>query len=192
MRCLKTFGLAAAALTASLALASTASATQITSPSGTVYTSEIAAQAGATEFNTPATGDKISCEKSALAGKIEQHGTSVTAKGKLTSVSLSICAGGTITVLALGTLEFHTEGPGSNGNGTVTSTGLKLTTTDLAGLMCEYTTNNTHMGSATGGTPGVFMFHAHIPLSGGGLLCGSEAELISKYTVTTPSTFLVD
>lgn len=170
----------------------TASATQMTSPSGTVYTNKIQAESGTLEWHGSFT--TIKCGKSVLSANIETHGSSVTAKGAVTSWTFSEC-NFPFKVLKAGTLEFHTANSAVNdGNGTITSSSMELTTeTSIAN--CIFTTSNTDLGILTGSDVANAKWDinsATIPRTGHSVFCGSSSTLTGSYTVTTPSTLTVD
>ncbi|HEY8502554.1 MAG TPA: hypothetical protein VIL21_07690, partial [Solirubrobacterales bacterium] len=166
--------------------------TTLTSPSGTAYTSTVKAESGELTLHK-VFGATISCGKSNLEGKVEQHGNGVTAKGNLSSLTFSECEGNDVTVKAAGSLEVHAT---SGGNGIVTSTGAEISIqlTGL-GITCIYTTNGTQIGTLTGSNSTkakLDLEGSSIPRTGGSIYCGSSGELTGSYTVTTPSTLYVD
>lgn len=184
--------LAIAAAVALLA-PTTTSATQLTSPSGTVYTGTVQAQSGTLEWHGSFT--TITCGESAMTGSVESHGSGVTTKVKLSSVTYSKC-NFAFKVLKAGTLEIHTDNSTVNdGDGTITWSGMELTyETSIAN--CLFTTSNTDVGTVTGSDtenakwdilPGTA-----IPRTGHSVFCGSSANLTGSYTITTPSTLTVD
>ncbi|MGN6256709.1 MAG: hypothetical protein ACTHN3_03020 [Solirubrobacterales bacterium] len=195
MKYAKILGLFALAAAALMAFAGTASATQLTSPSGTVYTSKIVAEGeGETTLENTAIGLKVQCVKSTVEGTVASHGSTVTAAGNISSLTFTECTNGyTVTVLKSGSLEVHTEGTTSNGNGTLTSSGAEVTIHTPLGFSCTFTTSSTDIGKVTGGTPAkLAIAGASIPRTGDSSLCGSSATWKGTYKVTTPSTLLVD
>jgi hypothetical protein len=189
MKYVKMLGLLAVAAAALMAFAGTASATILTSPSGTTYTGEIKAEAGTTELHGPFT--TVSCKKSTVAGSVESHGASTTAGGKISSLTFTEC-NFPVTVLKAGSLEIHTSGESANGNGTLTSSGAEITiATSIAN--CIFTTSSTDVGTLTGGTPATLAINsAGIPRTGHSIFCGSKGTWTGSYTVSTPGTLLVD
>jgi hypothetical protein len=215
MKYIKMLGLAAVAAAALMALvgAGTASATTLTATgctgtsSGThgkhcVVGTIITAEAEGKVVLDPPFG-AIECSKS----HVEAHTTTTggpseneTVKASLTTLSFNEC-NATVTVLKGGTLEIHTQIPGTNnGNGTLTSSGAEVTV-NFFGTHCIFSTNNTHLGTVTGYTAAKTLEHhatfhisATIPRTGGssGVFCGSTAAWTGAYTITTPKTLHID
>lgn len=181
-----------AVFAAMIVLASSASATIITSPSGTTYTGEVKASGGTVTLSGSFV--TVECKKvSSVAGKVESHGASVTAAGKLASLTGGEC-NFPVTINKGGSAELHTDGESANGNGTATSTGAEITIATSIGT-CIFTTNATDVGTVKGGTPAVIEVKgAKIPRTGGsaGFLCGSTGTLNGSLTANTPGTLLVD
>lgn len=176
-----------------MAFAGSASATILTGPSSP-YTSTIKAESdGWADLLGVAL---ISC-KSTVEGKVEQHGSSTTAGGKISSLSFTECGpSNDVTVKNAGSLEVHTKEP--SGNGTVTSSGAEVSVqiTSL-GITCVYTTNETDIGSVigsshTGGTATLDLESSRIPRTGGSIFCGSSAEWTGSYRIVTPESLDVD
>ncbi len=120
-------------------------------------------------------------------------GAESTPSGELGFGTFGSC-NASITVLNTGTGEVHTEAAGANGNGTFTTNGAEVTT-ELAGFHCIWSTANTDSGQVIGGTPAKLKISsAPIPRTGGrsGAFCGSSAALTAEFTVTSPSTLLID
>jgi len=187
MKYVKTFGLAAlaAALMAFFAVG-TASATIIEKEAGTALpsgTSITAESEGKTELHPPI--GSINCLKSHVGGKTTNAGgVGVNVTGNIESLSFTEC-NATVNVLANGTLTVaHTSGS----NGTLSSTGAEVTVVYL-GFHCIFRTNNTSLGTVTGGTNATLDISATIPRTGGssGAFCGSNAAWTGSYKVTTPS-----
>ena len=163
---------------------------KLTSPLGTTYTSTIkAGSEGAIsldgKFGT------VTCQKSALEAKVESHG-SIAAGGKLSAWSLAECSR-PVTVEATGSIEIHSVG---GGEGTVTSTGAKVSISTLGGT-CAFTTSSTDLGTLlgtniTGGNATLDSDFVAIPWTSGSSSCGPNAVLTGSYGVTTPSTLYVD
>jgi hypothetical protein len=199
MKYAKILGLAAMALAALMAFAGTASATTLTSPAGTTYTSTIKAESeGTTELVSELGAfGTIKCKKSTVEGKVEEHGTTVTAGGKISTLTFTECEGGTPTspVAVPGSLEVHTEGSTSNGNGTLTSKNAKVIVHNTAVGTCEFETSSTgtDLGKLTGGTPAKLVISGVvIRVGGSNPFCGSNSTWKGTYKVTSPSTLLVD
>jgi hypothetical protein len=169
----------------------TATATTLTSPLGTVYTGMVKAEAEeAITLHNSSIGASVSCKNSALEGKVESHGSGVTAKGNLSSLSFSGCGEDLVTVLNNGFLEVHEKQGG--GDGTLTSTGAEVTVTeDSTGISCLYKTSETDVGTlagstTTGKTATLDLDSSLIPRTGDSFFCGSSGVLTGSYAVTTP------
>ena len=186
MKYAKMLGLLAVAVTALMAFAGVASATTLTSPAGTTYTSTI--KATSTESSLDGAFVTVTCAHSAVEGKVESHGAASTAGGKISSLTFSSCNYPT-TVKKAGSLEIHGLG---GGNGTLTSTGAEIEIATSVGT-CIFTTSATDVGTLTGGTTAKLdIASAKIPRTGGNFLCGSTGTWTGSYTVNTPDTLLVD
>ncbi|MGN6257579.1 MAG: hypothetical protein ACTHN3_07505 [Solirubrobacterales bacterium] len=199
MKYVKALGLFALAAAALMAFAGSASATQVTSPKGTVYTSTIKAEGeGETTLENKSIGLKVQCEVSVVEGKVESHGTSVTTAGKISKLTYEKCTNGYIvTVLKTGTLEVHTEVSVNNGNGTLTSSGAEVTIHTPLGFSCTYTTNNTDIGILKGSvntnkTATLEIGSSNIPRTEDSALCGTSAVWTGSYSVVTPDYLDVD
>ena len=182
-----------------LAMAGPASATTVTSPSGTVYTSTMkAASEGTITLHNSSLGVSVSCTASSVEGKVQNHGSGVTASGSISSLTFTGCGADAVTVLKAGSLEIH-EKQGGNGYGTLTSVGAEITIKNGAtGVSCTYTTGTgTDIGTltgsgSTGGNATLDIESATIPRTGDSILCGSKGQWTGSYKVTTPSTVVVD
>ena len=198
MKYAKMLGLAvcAAALMA-FVVAGTASATTLTGSGGTLgagTTIESAAE-GTTTLHPPI-GD-ITCEESTVAGKTENAGgASETVKGAISTLTFSKC-NAEVVVLEPGSLEIHTKTASADNNGTLTSSGAKVTVTFL-GFHCIFSTSGTDIGTVTGsattGGKATLDIEATIPRTGGrsGAFCGSTAQWTGSYSVSNPSTLNID
>jgi hypothetical protein len=189
MRYIKMLGLLAVAAAALMAFAGTASATTITSPTGNPYTGTIQAttHGGHAVLHNPIA--KIECH-STVHGHVESHGTTVTAKGLITSLTFINCTNSWhVTTNTPGTLEIHWT---SGYNGTLTSTGATVTSTRF-GIECRYVTSNTHIGTLTGGSPATLHIQGSIPFHSGSSFCGEGAtQWTGSYQVTSPSSLYID
>ena len=191
-----------------MAFAGIASATVLTSPAGTTYTSTIKAESeGTTSLHNTSLGITVSCTESKVEGNVESHGASSTAGGTITSLTFGGCGTNDVTVLPVsepkgktGSLEIHTtvnakgETEGVTGNGTLTSTGTEITINSTSiGVSCTYKTSATDIGTVTGGTPATLNINsAVIPRTGDSIFCGSSGKWTGSYKVTSPATLLVD
>jgi hypothetical protein len=139
-----------------------------------------------TEFMT------IKCEASTLSGKTENEGNSTTTvKVALASVTFSKC-NCTVAVLKTGIFEIHWIS--GTDNGTLTSSGTEITVncSTVFGLVhCIYVTNNTDLGTLTGGSNAVMTDVASLPRVTTNALCANLANLKSKYKTTKPSSLFV-
>ena len=193
MKHAKALGSLATVAAALMAFAGTASATVITSPTGTVLpngtihaVSEEHAVPGTKHVRLDNEVAPIECESTATF--TNQHTTvSGTTTGPITSLSFTPCTNGwTVTVNTLGRLEVHKT---SGYNGTLTSYGTRVTATNHnVGLSCVYETNaasGTDVGTITGGNPATLDIVASIPRVGGSFLCGgANANWTGAYVAT--------
>lgn len=215
MKYLKMLGLAAVAAAALMAFvgAGTASATQLTctQPAGTKIICPQGTNIHAVNEETvilhPPIG-KIECTKSTVEGDLDNVGSSTTtAGGLIDALTFEGCNAEEVKVEAKGSLEIHTEYEEitdkdgtktkiqkavSTNNGTLTSTGAKVTVT-FAGFHCIFTTNETDLGTLTGSSStasktATLDIIAEIPRTGGtsGIFCGTKAKWTGSYTVTDP------
>jgi hypothetical protein len=152
MKYVKILGLAAMALTALMAMAGTASATDITSPKGTVYTSTIVAENEGTVTLTSVFGGfgAISCTKSLVEGKVEGHGSGKPVSGKISNLTFTGCSGGEVTspVAKPGSLDLSFV----NANeGSLTSTSAEVIIHKTLFGTCTFTTSasGTSLGTLT-------------------------------------------
>ena len=199
MKYVKMLGLLALAATALFAFAATASATTVTSPKGTVYTSTIS---GATEghailHDTSGLGITIECN-GGVSGTVSSHGAGVTAAGSISSLTWTNCTNNwAVTTLKTGSLEVHNIS--GTENGTLTSSGAEVTTKQsTSGLHCIYSTSATDIGTVTSSTVtggnATLDIAATINRTGGssGILCGSKGTWTGSYKATTPATLYID
>ena len=182
MKHFKIIGLAVMAAAALMAFASTASATVLTSPSGTEYTNTLTSTA--TESLLLKAGfANITCTESTVSGKVEVNTTS--AEGKITTLSFGNCGGVTVDVLKNGSLKVAS-------GGAVTGKESEVTVSTL-GTSCVYGTGaGTSLGTLKGGTTASLQISASLNKISGGFLCANPASWSGKYTVTTPDTLVVD
>ncbi len=190
MKYIKILGLLAVAAAAMMAFAGSASATTVTSNDGTTPTIEASAEGHAVLHNPIA---KIECA-STVKGAVESHGSGVTAKGNIASLTFGSPVGTCtndwhVTVVSAGSLEIHSIG---SGNGTLTSSGATVEATRF-GINCRYSTNNTDIGTVTGGEHATLHIQASIPFHSGSFLCGSGATVwTGSYKVSSPTNLTVD
>ncbi|MGN6256684.1 MAG: hypothetical protein ACTHN3_02895 [Solirubrobacterales bacterium] len=201
MKYVKILGLFALAAAALMAFAGSASATTLTAPEGTTYTSTIEATSeGHVILENSSIGLKVECN-STVEGKVESHGTTVTAVGNISTLDFTNCTNGyVVTVLKKGSLEVHTDGETVTGNGTLTGSGQEVTIHTPLGFSCTYATSGTDLGTVTGYT-NVSPTSEHatldinsvtIPRTNDSALCGSGAFWKGSYKVNTPTKLWVD
>lgn len=170
MRYLKVLGLAAAAVAALMGFAGGAGATSVTSTTGGAAATPTihAVSEGHTKLQNPIA--IIECA-STLEGKVETHGAGIPAAGNLTNFTLGPCTNNWHkTSVNLGSIQIHWT---SGHNGTLTSTGVKVDATRL-GITCVYGTNNTQLGTVTGGNPATVHINTKLPIfeAESSALCG--------------------
>jgi hypothetical protein len=189
MKYTKMLGLLSVTAAAFMAFAGTASADQVTSPTGTTYTSTLKAEAeGHVVLDNPIA--KIECP-SALEGKVENHGEGKAVSGNISSLSFNNCTDSWhVTVVAAGSLSVN--GTTGTYNGDVFSTGATVETTRF-GISCRYATNNTTIGTLVGGSTATINLSASIPFHSGSVFCGSGAtSWTGSYIINTPDSLYVE
>lgn len=194
MKYIKMLGLAAVAAMALMAIvgAGSASATVLCKNSACTETYGAGTEVKATSSHTQLTAPfgTVTCTTNEVAGKTENAGSATeTVKGPVTSLVFSSC-NGVVKVLANGTLEVHKT---TSGNGTLTSSGAKVTT-ELFGVHCVWGTAaaGTNLGTVTGGSPATVDVKATVNLvEGSSFFCGSTAVWEGTYTVNSPNPLFV-
>lgn len=202
MKYVKILGLLAVAAAALMAFAGTASATTVTSPTGTTYGTGSkfpihASSEGHAVLHNPIA--KIECPSTvnghlSTNGVTHAGGTTTAATGPITSLSFEPCTNSWhVTVNVPGSLEVVSDGIAGTYDGPVYSEGATVTSTRL-GIECRYSTGETtKIGTLVGGTPAKMVIEASIPFHGGSGLCGSGATAwTGTYKVTTPGSLFVD
>jgi hypothetical protein len=191
MKYAKILGLAAAAAMALMAFvgAGSASATVLTSPTGTVLpegTVIEATQKGSAVLEETGGTTLDTCTGSTASGKtIEKEGTPL--RGNIETLDWSGCIAPTVTTVN-GSLSVEATG---EENGTVSGNGSKVTV-GIFGVSCIYGTGGgTTLGTATGGEPATIDINAAINLQEGGLLCPKTTRWTATYTVTKPNPLYV-
>jgi hypothetical protein len=191
MKFVKILTLLAVAAAAMMAFAGSASATTVTTTTGgAAATPTIHAVNENGHVKLANSIANIECA-STTEGKVEEHGhrtveevTRTDVFGKLSSLSFTGCTNSWhVTVTANGSLSVNwSEGH----NGKATSSGTKVTTTRF-GVVCNYETNNTPIGTVTGGATATLDIEASIPLAeGSSSFCGSgNAKWEGNYVTTS-------
>jgi hypothetical protein len=198
MKCWKMLGLMALSLMALLAaFAGSASATELTSPKGTVYNGTVSAESeNGITFDGPF---KVSCENSTWEAEVEKQGSAVTVSGKFTNITYTECNQATITVINPGTFEIHTDNTvNANGNGIITSMGLEITTLlhypFFGTIHCITETNNNPIGTIEGSinTGGTAKTESLPILDPTDSICSEQVGLTGNYKITNPDYLDID
>jgi hypothetical protein len=187
----KILGLLVAAVTALLAFAGAASATTLTSPTGTVYTGSISAESeGTTTLHNSSLGVSVSCSYSTVSGLVQWHGKG-SVSGSISNLTFGGCGEDSVKVLGNGFLEVWDVG---SYDGTVFSTWADITITDgSTGVSCTYSTGGTDIGTLQGGASARLTFSgSSIPRKGDSIFCGSTSRWTKSYKVTSPASLYVD
>ena len=203
MKYMGMLGLAAATAMALVAFgAGTASATTLTSPTGTVYKGEVVASAETTvTLKEEAFGTKT-CTTSVIKFTPNAQSEATTVTGAVSTLTFgtprvvggneeeSHCENGaaTINVLKTGSLEIHSIA--GTENGTLTSSGMEVTTLKF-GIHCIYTTNNTHLGTITGGKTATIDINAKMNKGPTSPFCAEHSTWEGSYWVTTPDELFI-
>lgn len=162
------------------------SGTTITAPTGTVSTPTIKASSeGHVGIDHPLA--TFQCEWS-FEGTVESHGSSAVVP--LSSLTTTGCTDSWhATTVAKGKLQINAT---SGYNGTVKWSEGTVEMTRL-GTTCRYKSENTVLGTLTGGTPATVDLEGKLLPDGGSPLCGEEEyPLTGSLKVTSPSSLFVD
>lgn len=211
MRHVKTFSPLVMAVAVLMSFAGAASATEITSSTGSTPTIH-ATMSTAIVIHGIGTA---SCQESTLSATLGEH-IEGTPRGSVSSLSFSGCGSDHVTVLTngtgtngTGTLQVHTQittiahsgGPvtaithGKNNNGTFTSNGTRITISfTRLGVSCLYETQNTKIADVIGGEHARLKIEAaSLPRVSGdnAIFCGGAAILTGEYNVTHPTDFKI-
>jgi hypothetical protein len=166
-------------------------------PSGQAYGTEVtgveihAVNVGDVDLDTGFGG--ITCSRSTVQGETSAENGSPLS-GPVGLLTFGECGNCAAIVLDAGTLTiswiFDTH------NGTVTSEGAEITTgCTVLGLPihCTYVTNDTDIGTLTGGNPATFIASAHIAVDEANSdgVCPEESTFTATYKVTTPKPLYV-
>lgn len=186
---LKILGLLAVAAAALMAFAGSAAADTATSPVGTTFSGNIVA----TSTNAALSGTvNITCKHSAIDGDITSQSAGNPVAGHVDNLSFTEC-NYTVEVRKAGTLSLQVTGTNT---ATLTSNGVEVTvvTHGLFGTVhCIYTTENTVIGTVTGGTAPTF--HAtspSLPQVATDIFCGDHATWSGDYKITSPHELHLD
>lgn len=205
MRYLKKLGIALLAAAALTSLASSASATTLTSPPGTTL-------GAGTKLTASLEGSlltegliNLTCPTSHMEGEVEgAGGASETVRVPLTALAFGGCDPLTVHILDPGTLEIHTRTGSADGDGLVTWSGAEITTLHhgkfIGTVHCLYSSEATQVGTLTGSSgeskTAAFDIEAfELPLTGTEPpgFCGSGAlRLSGSYKFETPDYLDVD
>ena len=188
MKYVKILGLLAVAAAALMAFAASASATTVsTTTGGAAATPTIHAVNEGGHVVLANNIINIECG-STVEGTVESHGSGVTAKGNITTLEWPGCTNSWhVTTNKAGSLEVHYT---SGHNGELTSSGALVNTTRF-GVNCNYETNNTKIGTVTGGNPATLHIEASIPIAeGSSFLCGSGSAKWQGSYVTTSALYV--
>lgn len=186
MKYVKILGLLAVAAAALMAFAGTAAATKVTTTTGgAAATPTIHAVTSGHAILHGALGT-VECN-STVEGSVTAHGAGVAASGPIKTLTFTGCTGtNTVTsVPKTGSLAVNYT---SGHNGTLTSTGAEVVVFNHSfGGTCIFTTNNTAIGTVTGGNPATLHIAATIPRTGGtaGAFCGSTGTWTGTYNTTS-------
>jgi hypothetical protein len=173
-----------------------AEATTLTAPSGTVFTGTIeAGLQGKLKWEAPFT--YFECEASEIRFQVEQHGSAVTASGRIQRLTYQTCNQDPVVQIP-GILSIHAL---SNGAGTVSWSGARIQTTwtYLGGLPreCVYQTNGDEFGTLTpapssSGHALIDVEASMTLVAGEAFWCGEIIKLIGQYKIISPTGLTVD
>jgi hypothetical protein len=171
-------------------LADGAAAAVLTSPTGTVSTPTISAETeGHATLHNPIA--KIECQW-AFEGTTQSHGKGNPAVVTLPNMAPTNCTNSWhVTVVTPGSLSITNT---SGYNGTVTWSGGTITATRF-GVTCNYSTNDTHLGVISGGSPAKITIQGAIPVEkeSSSAFCGADpTQMTGSYKLTSPSSLFVD
>ena len=190
-------GLVAMGVAALAMMAATASASTITSPAGTHYTSLVRADSEGEHVRIHRFPfSVVTCEFSRIEWQVEKGiGIFTTARGPVTHFSLGFCSQ-SVTILKKGTIEVHKGGWGSGEYDLITWTGAELTIGGCTYRFGVKPGETVAMGaltnsSSTGATATIDMASNTIPtVTYPG--CGIGMEMTGIYEISTPDYLDVD
>lgn len=214
MKYLKILSFAAIVVTALMAFAGIASATELTSPTGAMApagTKIEAVSEGHIVFDSPI--GNIECKLTISGTTLNTGSSSETVEVKVETFTVTSCTNGAIMTAInrggahpVGTLIVHTEytteadghqtqKANSTNNGTLTSTGTEVKV-NLSGIECTYRTEATDLGTLTGssttGETATLDISARLPEVSGGFFCGTSAPMTGSLKFTSPDFLNVD
>jgi hypothetical protein len=199
MKYVKILGLLAVAAAAMMAFAASASATSVTTTTGgaaATPTIHAVNEGGHVTLQNPIAA--ISCS-STVEGAVSSHGAGVAASGSISKLEFTGCTNSWHVTTA----EHEVEGKStqtagtlsvtwtSGHNGTLSSSGARVITTRF-GVTCVYETNNTSIGTVTGGNPATLKISASIPIDteASSSLCGEKPAAWEGSYVTTSALYI--
>jgi hypothetical protein len=180
----------AVAAAAMMAFAGTASADYLTTSTGGA-TAEPTIHAASEGGHVVLANSFANIEcASTTEGKPNTHGTGEAVSGPISSLTFTGCTNSWhVTVASPGSLSVTWTG---GHNGALSSSGASVSTTRF-GVTCNYETNNTAIGTVTGGNPATLHVEANIPIAAGSsALCGSGNAKWSGAYVTTSALYIAD
>ena len=185
----KLAGALATGMVAAMLMAASAAATTVTTTTGgakATPTIHAVNENGHSRILTPLSN--IECS-STIEGKVESHGSGVTASGVISSLLFTNCTNGWhVTATTNGSLEVHWT---SGHNGVLTSSGSKVDTTRF-GITCVYDTSSTPIGTITGGNPATLHIEASLSVNIGesSMLRGTSGFKWEAQYVTTSALYV--
>lgn len=189
MKRTKYLGAGAVSMIAMLVLVSSVSATTITKTTGgaaATPTFHVVNEGGHITLANPIAN--VSCAVT-LQGTIESHGSGIPASGNISTLSITGCTNSWhVTSVNNGSLKVSYI---SGHNGSAVSNQAKIDTTRL-GVTCVYETNNTSIGTVTGGSPATGHIAASIPINAveSSGLCGTSSAKLEGRGVGTGSGYV--
>jgi hypothetical protein len=190
---MKMLGLSIIAVGASMAFAGSASAT-VTGPTAgtkptTIHYTGAVSKGDKTHLFEMGFAN-ITCTEATLFADLVKNETLV-AKGPVTALSFSGCGSAIVKVVSLGEIEIVVNAGG--GSAYVKGYNWQITFSAF-GTSCTYGTSSTGtiIGPLTAGAPAINEISASVPKISGGFLCANPARWTGQFTVTSPSTLLLE
>jgi hypothetical protein len=168
---------------AALMTPAAASATVLTSPAGVEYTGSFSASLNGSML-LKAGFAEITCTTSTFSGSVNVNVSF--SEGSVGTWGFSTCGSSTVDTLKTWRFEILS-------GGTMKVAGYQITVA-VTGVSCVYGTAaaTTTIGKISGGSPANIKMEGKLPLLSGGFFCASQAPFTASYTVTSPTTLLVD